>query len=94
MLPLVWTDEATTDLLDILDYIAERNVAPSDRIERAVRHVADRMPDHPYMHRFGRVLGTREAIVHPNYIPTTSLCPHVAEVIEIAAVLHARQQYP
>jgi plasmid stabilization system protein ParE len=28
MLSLVWTDEATHDLLDIVDYIAARNPAP------------------------------------------------------------------
>jgi len=34
--------------------------------------------------------GTREAIVHPNYI----LVYRVGETIDILAVLHARQQYP
>jgi plasmid stabilization system protein ParE len=48
------------------------------------------LPDHPFIHRPGRVTGTREAVVHPNYI----LIYRVAEQIEILAVLHARQQYP
>lgn len=89
-LPVVWTDEATADFLDILDYIGERNIAAALRIEALVQETADRIPDHPYVHRPGRVPGTREAIVHPNYI----LVYRVGGEIEIAAVLHARQQYP
>ena len=43
------------------------------------------------MHRTGRVTGTREAIVHPNYL----LIYRVDEdAVVITAVLHARQQYP
>ena len=41
-------------------------------------------------HRPARVPGTREAIVHPNYI----LVYRVGETIDILAVLHSRQQYP
>jgi toxin ParE1/3/4 len=63
---LAWTDDAEADLLEILTYIAERNPAASTRINDAIRHTADRLPDHPYLHRPGRVPGTREAIVHPN----------------------------
>ncbi|MDO7843270.1 type II toxin-antitoxin system RelE/ParE family toxin [Sphingomonas immobilis] len=86
-----WTDEATEDLLGILDYIAERNVSASERINALIQHTAERLPDHPYIHRPGRVPGTREAIVHPNYI----LVYRVGEAaIEVVAVLHARQQYP
>lgn len=87
---LVWTDEAANDLLGILDYIGARNAAAAARLNAAMRHTADRLPDHPYLHRPGRVPGTREAIVHPNYI----LVYRVGETIEIAAVLHARQHYP
>ena len=56
----------------------------------AIRHAADRLPDHPFIHRPGRVAGTREAIVHPNYI----VVYRVAETIDVLAVIHARQRYP
>jgi addiction module RelE/StbE family toxin len=87
---LVWTDEATADLLDILDYIAARNPTAANRLDAAIRHTAERLPDHPLIHRPGRVPGTREAIVHPNYI----MVYRVGEAIEILALQHARQQYP
>lgn len=89
-LAFVWSDEATTDLLDILDYIAARNPAASERLNAAIQHTADRLPEHPYLHRPGRVPGTREAIVHPNYI----IIYRVIEVVEVLAVVHARRQYP
>jgi toxin ParE1/3/4 len=54
-------------------------------------YIADRNPDHPYIHRPGRIAGTREAIVHPNYILVYRVEIHA---IEVLAVLHARQSYP
>jgi len=89
-LPLVWADEAEADLLDILDYIEARNSSAAGRLNDIFHRTAESLPDHPYAHRPGRIAGTREAIVHPNYI----LVYRVAEAIEILAVLHSRQQYP
>ncbi|MDV3455407.1 type II toxin-antitoxin system RelE/ParE family toxin [Sphingomonas sp. HF-S4] len=56
----------------------------------AIRHTAAQLPAHPHAYRPGRVAGTREAVVHPNYI----LIYRVSEIIEIVAVIHARQRYP
>jgi toxin ParE1/3/4 len=89
-LPLVWTDDATGDLLNILDSIGARNFAAAERLNAAIVHAAENLPDHPYLYRSGRLAGTREAVVHPNYL----LVYRVTEAIEILAFLHARQQYP
>ena len=90
-LAVIWDPDARADLLEITRYIADRNAAAAARIGQALQHAADRLPDHPYIHRPGRVAGTREAIVHPNYILIYRVG---ADVIDILAVLHARQQYP
>ncbi|MGA1797894.1 type II toxin-antitoxin system RelE/ParE family toxin [Sphingomonas sp. 4RDLI-65] len=90
MLALVWTDDATRNLLEIADYIALRNFAASQRLIAAIRHAAETLPHHPYLYRPGRVAGTREAVIHPNYI----LVYRVTTAIEILAILHARQRYP
>jgi len=43
------------------------------------------------MHRSGRVPGTREAVITPNYI----LVYRVTEdAVEIVNLMHTRQQYP
>ncbi|WP_188054304.1 type II toxin-antitoxin system RelE/ParE family toxin [Sphingosinithalassobacter sp. CS137] len=87
---LIWRPEARRSLLDITDYIAERNPSAARRLRDAILRTADRLPDHPYLHRPGRVPGTREAVIHP----TTILVDRVGESIEILAVLHTRREYP
>nr|WP_278254171.1 type II toxin-antitoxin system RelE/ParE family toxin [Sphingobium sp. BYY-5] len=78
-------------LESIIDYIEARNPAAAERIGAAIRHAADRLPDHPYMHRPGRVPGRREAMAHPNYVLIYRV---KADAIQILALHHTRQQYP
>ncbi|MGN6821120.1 MAG: type II toxin-antitoxin system RelE/ParE family toxin [Sphingomonas sp.] len=52
---------------------------------------AERLPLDPYSCRPGRVPGTREVVVHPNYVLVYRVG---AETIDVLALLHARQQYP
>ncbi|GBL53588.1 hypothetical protein PCLA_01f0743 [Pseudomonas citronellolis] len=49
------------------------------------------LAQHPYLYRHGRVPGTREVVVHPNYILVYRID---AECIEVISVLHSRQEYP
>ncbi|MGP7794747.1 type II toxin-antitoxin system RelE/ParE family toxin [Sphingomonas sp. CLY1604] len=88
---VTWRPEAREDLHQLTSFIADRNPVAATKIGHALQHAADRLPDHPYIHRPGRVPGTREAIVHPNYILVYRVA---ADVIEILTVLHARQRYP
>lgn len=91
MLPVVWSLEALDALEDIIAYVEERNVAAAVRLRALFESAAERFALHPYMHRPGRVAGTREAVVHPNYIIVYRVGK---DHILIVAVLHARQQYP
>jgi plasmid stabilization system protein ParE len=43
------------------------------------------------MHRRGRIAGTREAVVHPNYILIYEVG---VGVLEIRSVIHSRREYP
>lgn len=91
MLRLVWGARALGDLLGIIDFVAERNLNAAERLQDAIEQTAERLPAHSYLFRPGRVAGTREAIVHPNYI----LIYRVGDgSVEILAVVHSRQQYP
>jgi addiction module RelE/StbE family toxin len=91
VLRLVWTPEALADLETTIGYIAERNVSAAENLQTLIEHTAEQLPLHPVLYRPGRVPGTREAVVHPNHI----LVYRVAiDVIEVLAVLHARQRYP
>lgn len=66
------------------------NPQAATALHRAIEHATQSLPSHPYMHRLGRVLGTREIIVDPNYIIIYRVIGH----IEILNILHARQEYP
>lgn len=88
---VVWTADALRKLRAITDYIAERNITAARRLEESFSHCANRLVDHPMMYRKGRVAGTREAIVHPNYLMIYKVRE---DDILIISVVHARQQYP
>ena len=91
MLKLVWRARALSDLEAILSFIADRNVTAADGLLAVVEKCTERLPEHPFLYRAGRVDGTREAVVHPNYIVVYQIG---TESIEIVNVVHARQQYP
>lgn len=91
MLKLVWRASALDDLLDIIGYIADRNFQAAVKLQREIEACASRLPEHPYLYRPGRIEGTREAVVHPNYILIYRVG---SDRIEIVNLVHARQQYP
>lgn len=91
MLRVVWGAEALDDLAEIGRYIASHNPDASDRLQATIERTAENIPLHPYIHRPGRLPGTREAVVHPNYIVIYRVG---VELIDILAVIHARQNYP
>ncbi len=79
MLPVQWRAEAGADLEDILSYIADRNLSAAEDLNEAIEQATSQLPQHPYLYRLGRVDGTREIVVHPNYLViycvTLVLCP-------------------
>ena len=86
MLAIHWYDEAIDNLVDIAERDPQAAQRLRDRIETALGLVAEQ----PYMHKVGRVPGTREIVAHPNYVVVYL----VTDRIEVAAILHARQEYP
>ena len=86
-----WSDEATTDLVEIIDFIEQRNAAAAHNLHAVIIQSAENLPLMPYLFRPGRVAGTREHVVHPNYIVVYQVGD---EAVDILRVLHSRQQYP
>ncbi|KPX36343.1 type II toxin-antitoxin system RelE/ParE family toxin [Pseudomonas ficuserectae] len=82
-----WLPQALEALEEIAGYLAERNPYAAEQMQATV----EALPLHPYIHRPGRVPGTREAVVHPNYLVVYRVG---TERISIVDVLHARQEYP
>jgi addiction module RelE/StbE family toxin len=85
-----WQPEARAELLKILDYISDRNLAAADRLSQAIEGATVTLAQHPHLYRIGRAPGTREMVVHPNYL----IIYQVVGRINILSVLHARQEYP
>lgn len=52
---------------------------------------AAQLDQHPKLGRTGRVTGTRELVVHPNYILIYRI---VGESVEVLRVKHAAQKWP
>ena len=86
-----WRPAAEADRDGIIDHIAQDNpVAAIDLGDAIDRRVAE-LPKHPKLYRVGRVKGTREMVVHPNYIVVYRI---VRSAIEILRVLHSARQWP
>ncbi len=91
MLTILWSDEASDDLLNIISYIEERNESAALRLKNDILSTVERLPTMPYMFKAGRVDGTREAVVHPNYIVIYRVGDFF---VEILSVVHSRKNYP
>jgi toxin ParE1/3/4 len=91
MLPVLWRAKARLSLHQINYYIAERNPSAAQRLKDAIDQAVSNLPQHPYLYRLGLVAGTREIVVHPNYVVVYRV---TMVAIEIVQVLHARQPYP
>jgi addiction module RelE/StbE family toxin len=90
-LKLVWLESALEDQDAILDYIADRNETAAERLYAAIQACTERILEYPFMYETGRARGTREALVHPNYILIYRV---TGDVVQVLALIHARQQYP
>lgn len=91
VLTVRWKIDAIADLSEILDYIEIYNPIAALKLRNIIENTAESLANMPYRFPRGRVLNTREVIVHPNYIIVYS----VDDVhVDILGVLHARQEYP
>ncbi len=64
---LVWAPEALQDRMDIWDFIATDNPAAAARMDDLFSDSATRLAEHPKLDRPGKIVGTRELVVHGHY---------------------------
>ena len=88
---LEWKAAAVADLLAIIDYISDDNPGAAQMLKDEIADKASSLPEHPRMYRSGRIDGTREMVVHPNYIV---IYAEDADMVTILRVLHAAQKWP
>lgn len=88
---IVWRQTARDDLRSIIDYIASGNPTAALALWEEMETKVSRLADEPKLYRLGRVAGTREMVVRPNYIVVYRESP---ELVVILRVLHAAQMWP
>lgn len=91
MMELHWTPEAVEDREIIYDHIEARNPVAALVLDELFEEKAGRLVDHPHMAKTGRVAGTRELVVHQNYILVYDV---IGKIVRILRVLHVARQWP
>ena len=88
---LAWSGPALNDLLSIVDYIADDSPEAAQALRDEITVKVSLLPEHPRLYRKGRVEGTREMVVHRNYLVIYAESEHT---ITILRVLHGARQWP
>ncbi len=88
---IIWTRLAIAQRAAIYDYIEARNPRAALALDQLFGEKAQLLTRHPHMGRTGRVAGTRELVVHPNYLMQYAVTPMH---IRILGVKHVAKQFP
>lgn len=88
-----WRPMAREDLHAIIRYIGQDSPARAQSFGRELRHKTEPLAQHPEMGRLGRLPGTRELVVHPNYIVFYRVLDEV-RTVQVLRVKHAAQKIP
>lgn len=86
-----WKAPAIADLLQIIDYISDDNPAAAQALKNDIETKVGNLAENPRLYKTGRVAGTREMVVRPNYIVVYLEAKNVVSVLRI---LHAARRWP
>ena len=88
---LEWKTLAVADLMAIVNYISDDNPKAAQALKEDIETKVSRLRDNPRLYRIGRVEGTREMVVHSNYLVVYAEDPNTVTILR---VLHAAQRWP
>ena len=88
---LNWKAVASADLLEIVGYIAEDSPDAAQSLKNEIEAKANALVNHPKLYKSGRMKGTREMVVRPNYVVVYR---ETSTEVTILRVLHAARQWP
>ncbi len=91
MRKLHWTPEAVQDREAVYDHIEADNPVAALALDELFAEKAGCLVEHPGLGRPGRIAGTRELVVHQNYILVYDLA---SDLVRVPRVLHAARQWP
>ncbi len=90
---LIWRPMALADRETIMDYIAQDNPVAAIELDDEFEAKADQARQRPTLYKPGRVRGTREIVVRPNYVMVYRV-EDAGGTLAVLRVLHARQKWP
>ncbi|MBI3349201.1 MAG: type II toxin-antitoxin system RelE/ParE family toxin [Burkholderiales bacterium] len=82
---------ALADRDAIMAYIAQDNPTAAIDLDLEFEAKAETARLRPKLYKTGRVKGTREIVVRPNYVIVYRV---LGDVVDVLRVLHAAQQWP
>ena len=82
---------ALADRDAIMVYISQDSPAAAIDLDLEFEAKAENARLRPKLYKAGRVKGTREIVVRPNYVMVYRV---TGDVVEVLRVLHAAQQWP
>lgn len=86
---LRWARSALADLQAVLEYVARDNPHAARALAAGFRQTAEHVTAHPFIGRRGEIEGTRELMLHRNYLLTYRVS---SETVEILQVWHVAQK--
>lgn len=87
----LWRPAAIGDRRKIIAYIAKDNARAAIELGDLLIKMATQLDQYPMQGRIGRVKGTRELVVHPNYILIYRIVKQTAEILRMK---HVAQRWP
>ena len=88
---LKWRKTARADLLAIVEHIADDNPDAAQELKDEIEAKVSDLVNFPQMYKPGRIAGTREMVVRPNFIVVYA---EGADTVSVLRVLHTAQQWP
>ena len=93
MTQLVWRPMALADREAIMEFVAAENPAAAVALDDQFEAKAEQARQRPTLYKPGRVKGTREIVVRPNYVMIYAVAKDANEVVMLR-VLHTARQWP
>jgi addiction module RelE/StbE family toxin len=90
---VVWRPMAEADRECIFDYIAQDNPGAAIELDEEFQAKAEQARQRPTLYKPGRVKGTREIVVRPNYVMVYRV-EDDGGTLCVLRVLHAAQKWP
>lgn len=93
MIRLVWRPMALADREAIMEFVAAESPTAAIALDDQFEAKAEQARQRPALYKPGRIKGTREIVVRPNYVMVYVFDKDAGE-LTVLRVLHASQQWP